>query len=356
MRNLILIDITTYHDDTSIKNRAIGASEYQCYNLIENLSPHFNIKCYNNKNSAISTDKCNYYPLNSILEEILNDDIIICQRFMPELCGPIYNKIKNNKIYIWMHDLIENHIFIFQRSQEEKKYYSNNELFKDIIDVYYKNININFIFVSNHLKNMFISKFNFEQDRLHVIYNILYDSEFVNIKNQEMLVNKNQITYASAWQKGINHIISLFDYIFKIDNDIILNLLNPGYDWGNHQHYATELKDKYRDRIIIHGPVNKKEYAKIIKQSLCVISTTFNETFGCVFAESYYLGTPVIADYRTGAVKEIIDNNFIVNINDHNSVYNKIVQLQLKREIVNLNNKFLLEEGLNNWLKILSIN
>ena len=74
--------------------------------------------------------------------------------------------------------------------------------------------------------------------------------------------------------------------------------------------------NKYSDNIIIHGPVNKEQYTKIIKESLVVLTTTFQETYGCVFAESYYLGTPVIADYRSGGVKEIIDNNYIVNFDN----------------------------------------
>jgi hypothetical protein len=358
---LRFLDITTDKDHRSIKGNAIGASEYQYYSLINQLCQEKSIVCYNNKGNEILIDNISYKNVKSIIEDEINqEDIIIIQRFLPDLRGKIYEKIKNNKIIVWCHDLVHYDTYIFSFSTEEKNYYKENkEKYKeDVLMKIMGNKNISFVFVSQHLKKLFLSfmssyNISFEENRLFVIYNILYEEEFIV---EDVNVDKNMITYASAWQKGIDHVIKLFSYIFSVDKEIKLNLLSPGYDYQHFISYEKELKEKYGDRIIIHGPVNKEKYSKIIKGSLCVISTTFNETFGCVFAESYFLHTPVIADIRTGAVKEIVDNNFIVNIFDHKLVYEKIKYLQENRDKmhIELDEKFLLARNLTLWQEIIS--
>jgi glycosyltransferase involved in cell wall biosynthesis len=99
----------------------------------------------------------------------------------------------------------------------------------------------------------------------------------------------------------------------------------------------------------------KYDYAILVRSSLCVLTTTYQETFGCVFSESYYLGTPVIADIRSGAVKEIIDNNYIVNYDNPSEIYSKIKKLQIIRNnlIIELEEKFLFENNFKKWLKLL---
>lgn len=363
MNKLIFIEITSKFDHNSIKNRAIGASEYQIYSLIKKLSIDYEITCYNKINNIIKIDNITY---KSWKNDLINDKIdsntkIVIQRMFPNLYEEIYNKIKNNKIFLWIHDLTNKRPFLFNYSEDEKKLYNDDELYKNnILKKLYENKNINFIFVSNFIKDEFKNYFNkyelnIEENRLNVIYNILYEDEFINIKNQQISINKNYITYASSWSKGIEAVVSVFEHAIKQDNQLKLVLLTPGYDWNNFKKYVEELKNKYSDNIIIHGPLNKEQLSKIIKESLVVLTTTFKETFGCVFAESYYLGTPVIADHRSGAVKEIIDNNYIVNFDNKKETVNKILYIKNNRENINvkLDNKFMLEYNINLWLNLL---
>ena len=76
----------------------------------------------------------------------------------------------------------------------------------------------------------------------------------------------------------------------------------------------------------------------------------FPETFGCVFAESYYLGVPVIADIHSGAVKEIIDNEYIVDYDYPEKVYEKIQSLKT-RPAIKLDDKFL--TSIDKWEELL---
>jgi glycosyltransferase involved in cell wall biosynthesis len=363
LKKLILIDLTTNQDHKSIKNKAIGASEYQTYSLIEKLSSTYDIICYNNKDSTVQIDNITYksWKKNLLLDHIDSDTKIIIQRMLPNQYSEIYNKIKNNKILLWIHDLTERYVFLFNYNEDERNIYNDIEMYKNnILKNFYENKNIHYVFVSNFIKDKFKNYFkdhgfDIENNRLNVIYNILYEDEYINVKKSTIEVNKNYITYASAWQKGIEHVVNVFDHVKKEDNSLKLVLLSPGYDWNNFKSYAEELKNKYSDSIIIHGPVNKEQLSKIIKESMVVLTTTFAETFGCVFAESYYLGTPVIADYRSGGVKEIIDNNFIVNFDNKKETVDKILFIKKNRNEINVNldNKFMLEYNINLWLNLI---
>lgn len=360
MKNIIIIDITNHFNYIDIMKRPIGASEYQIQNLIRELSKKFKITCINHIGTQIDIDNVSYYPIKNINNFVFDkDDIIMFQRFFT-IDENLIEKIKNNKIYIWCHDLFNLNVLLSGNVDKIKFFSNEKDLFikyleKDIIK------NLKFIFVSNYNKELyinFIKKYNIEPnyDNLFTIYNILYENDFIKIKNMDLSLDKKMIVYASAWQKGIGKIINVFEYINNQDNGYKLILLSPGYDNQYVNHMTPIIKDKFKDNVIILGPQNKEEYSKIIKSSLCTLTTTFAETFGCVFAESYYLGTPVIADYRSGAVKEIIDNNFIVNMDHPQTVYEKILYLEKNRDNLNikLDDKFMLDYNIELWNNLFS--
>lgn len=362
---IIFIDTTSNYTYDSIKNIGIGAAEHQFYNLINIISKKHNIICINNIENEIKIDNIHYSNINNINNiNFQESSVIIFQRIF-NINAEFINKIIKHNIYIWIHDLASSMIFLNNNNNLIDYYKNNIEPYKNnILQYYLENKNINFIFNSIYCKELFESymkNYNIviEDYRINIIYNILYENEFIDVKNLEISKNLNNIVYASAWQKGLHKIIEIFDYIIKKDNSIKLLLLSPGYDLCKYNEYKKYLIDTYPNNIIILGKLNKYDYAKTIKSSLCVLSSTFSETFGCVFSESYYLGTPVIADINSGALKEIIDNNYIVNYNNPNEVYLKIKELQDLQKNSNslnikLNQKFLLEYNLNNWLNIIN--
>ena len=117
------------------------------------------------------------------------------------------------------------------------------------------------------------------------------------------------------------------------------------------------MREKFGKNVEIAGPQNKEDYAMIIKSSLCLLVSSFPETFGCVFTESYYLGTPVIADYRSGAVAEHLDNDYVFDYDDPEDVYEKLEWLRKNRDNVKvkLDHKFMMEPNIEKWKKLLDI-
>ena len=317
------------------------------------------IYCFNYLN-YVKIDNVIYDNFTKLINfEIDENDVFVFQRFLP-YDKSLLNKISKNKKILWIHDIAGFSIFMRNDHLEIKKH--NDETLKNNILLPIQNDDtFQFICNSNNCKNLFVnflSRFDIKinDDRIFMIYNILYDFELIIDKN--IKPDKNNIVYASAWGKGVLKIIDVFDYIYKKNNAVILTLMNPGYDYQYYAEYIKILKNKYENKINILGPINKIEYSKVIQSACCVFSAPFNETFGCVFSESYHFGTPVIADKTSGAVCEIIGINNIVNYNNLEEVYNKFIEIQKNRDNLNiqLDEKFYLKYNIVKWCKVLEIN
>jgi glycosyltransferase involved in cell wall biosynthesis len=330
----------------SIKNKPVGASEHQFYNLIGEFSKlNLKVICYNNTIEEMVIDNVQYKNIRNIFKELFyTSDKIIIQR----LCGMIPS-FEKNKIFVWMHDT----------PCEDLMKTCQTQTCKEGLHELYSRKNITFIFNSETCKKIYSYffahyGFTFEDSRCRVIYNILYEDDFSESKNDSYLVDINKIVFGSAWMKGIEKVIEVFRFIVKKNDKLELVLLSPGYDDHMWNDYKLKLSEEFQDRIKILGPLDKKNYCEVIKSSLCVLSASYFETFGCIFAESYYLGTPVIADVKCGAVKEIIDNQYIVDYSNPETVLEKLLDLQKTRNNINikLDDKFLVDENMLLWKTI----
>jgi glycosyltransferase involved in cell wall biosynthesis len=358
--NLIFLDCTCDKNHKVIKNKAVGASEYQFYNLIYNFSciKKNSIYCYNyTNNKNLEIDNIFYSDFKYLVDHPIDKSSrIIIQRFFPWEENLKY-KVYNHNVYIWIHDIPDILIFVGNNEHVIKYYEIHQDSFKSYLKEFFiDKPNIRFIFNSYHCKNMFVqflNKYDFimEENRLIVIYNILYEDELILVKKKIVPINNKQLVYASTWQKGIQDVINLFENILKRDNTFTLVLMNPGYGMESYIEYKNNLIRKFKNNIIIYDALSKDKYSEVIKSSLCVLSSKFNETFGCVFAESYYLGTPVIADVNSGAVKEIIDNKFIIDYNNPDLVFTRLNEIYRDRQRckIELSDNFLFQKNFMKW-------
>ncbi len=310
----------------NVVEKGYGASEFQFYMLAKKLSElNYDITIFNTSNINDTIDNIRYRDYNDLINNIDIDTnaILILMRF--------FNTIKDIKYYfplyniiVWSHDYLHN-----------LEYFLDNETVKIINDN-----NIKVISVSNfHKENIsqYINKKN-----IYVIYNILYSDIY---KKQERInINRVNIVFASAWAKGLDTIINLFDKLVLKYPEFKLILLRPNYN--------TCICPN-RDYINLVDTIdNKEDYSKIIQSSLCTITTNFPETFGCVFAESYYLNTPVIATDKINGMHEFINNDHICNLNNYNNFEKLLLDIYNNRPYVSLDSKFIDNEGINQWIKL----
>jgi glycosyltransferase involved in cell wall biosynthesis len=346
---LICIDTTSNYTHTSVQNRSIGASEYQLYNLLKHLRQFVEIQCFNHRSDFEIIDSIQYDSLQKI--EYGVNDIVVIQRFFP-----IHYNLPdtNNRKIIWLHDIPDFNVFL-GNDDEKVRYYRNHPAeFKKHIETILTDASISFVANSNHTKEMFLTfvktHAGIQYNRCEVIYNIMYAEEFDTSPVEKI---HKRLLYASAWQKGIEKIIDIFRYVVKRDPEYTLAVCSPGYDWENYKKYANEIQNEFGEKLILYGPSNKLELSKAIKESMCCMTSMFNETFGCVFAESYFLGTPVVGDIRSGAVREIIGDTHIVDYNSIEAVWETLQACMLEKPV--LGNEFLLDANLLKWKCLLQI-
>jgi hypothetical protein len=348
MKRIIFIDYTSEYNHIQVKQNAIGASEFIFYTTLFKLSQLIKNRkfiCYNKTINDITIDNILYKNIDFFEKDYTREnDIIIIQRLFPKIT--FLKNLLSNNIYLWQHDYDFNAIM---RGTQ------NNDIL-ECINYIGNNEKIKFIFNSNFSKRYIINdlkKYNIELNDIRsiILPNYIFEEYFY--KQKDINKNKYQLVYASGWNKGIQTIINIFEFIISNDNNFKLILMSPGYEYNKYKEYIDFLKDNFKDNIIILGPVNKLEYSKIIQESSCVLAPPFPETFGCVFSESYYLGTSVIADVTSGAVSEIIGYNNITDYRDLSKTYNKLLEIINRNNIISLDDKYIF--NMNIWKTILKI-
>ena len=303
----------------SIINSGQGASEFQFYMLAFNLSKNNNVSIFSNHPEE-KIDNIEYRKYEDVFNKnkVKLDSIVIINRF--------YNlvlKIPNfKKVIIWAHDW-NPYLTI-----KENKY----EILKKL-----KKVEI--VCVSKTHQEHIKTILNFNKN-VKFIYNSLYPEYFE--KNKGIEYNKNKFIFASSFAKGLKFILKIFDKYYEKNKEIELILIKPSYcknDY-NQRSYIT-----YLDNIKC-----KKELSKLLQTCLCLIGSRFRETFGCIFAEAYHLGVPVIGDNSLpSAVKEIINNDHICNFNNPLEVIQKIEEFRENRPIVSLDKIFYQDNIINQW-------
>ena len=206
--------------------------------------------------------------------------------------------------------------------------------------------NIHLISVSNFHKNNILTKMP------NVVINVIYNALFPELYKTNVTItnppDKNNIVFASSWAKGLDKVLNIGQEYYKVNPDFKLILMKPSY---------CEWQPDFSNYPFVNclgNITNKEEYCKIIKNSLCVLSTSYPETFGCVFAEALHLGVPVIGDNSVKAgFHEIIDKDYMCNFNKLENVISKIEGIKKNNKKVWLNDIFYEKSVIHKWMKLL---
>lgn len=331
--------ITNCSNHIDINNNGSGASEMLFFNTAVHLARHFDITIYYAGDTCVR-DNIKYVHFNDadksypFVKEISNQ-IFVVQRFF-HLAINLHKSNPSNVYVLWCHDHITG-------SHHDGVYGEYN---KHIVREYFCNNNLNIVAVSEYHKELLIKTFT--SIRVTRIYNGL----FRNYIKPQPNVNRNkyQLLYASSWAKGIKQALEIGKASYEADNKFRLVLICPDYckpwDIDKNIYPFVEIKNCIKD---------KNEYCRLIQESLCVLGTTFSETFGCVFAEALYLKTPVICnkDVKCGS-QEIVNTNYQVSFRNPKQVYEVINRMHNSNPLVTLNNQFLDSHVICDWKRYLN--
>ena len=134
-------------------------------------------------------------------------------------------------------------------------------------------------------------------------------------------------------RKNIDLLLKSFQIINKKNKNKNLKLKLVGKTNGHKNYFNKLISDlDLSDYVEIVGEVadNKIWY----QNAICTISTSYEEGFGMVLAESLACGTPVIATNSGGVTDIVIDNitGFVVNY-DELEISEKIIELYEDKEL-----------------------
>ena len=320
-RSVFVINNNLNH--TIVNLQGCGASETTFYNTVASLSKQTALTVYNQFNQPFGIiDRLTYRDYNTFNE---SGKVVVLQRFFNEVIN-FHKKWPTNRYILWSHDYLEKSSTLF------------GEYSRDYINEYYKTNGITVVAVSNFHKSNILS---FLPDvEIKVIYNALFP-EYVP---KQLTVKQNEITFASNWYKGLERVLNIVKELNKT-HAIKLNLLKPSYcNWDR------DFSKDYPFVNVIGNVKDKKEYSQIISRSICVLTTSYPETFGCVFSESLHLGTPVIADKSVDAgFHEFIEDCYKVDFNNIDQVVEKILEIKNTNPDVSLPNEFYEDAITSQW-------
>jgi hypothetical protein len=341
MKTLYFI-ITKDKNHLSILNDGGGASELLFYTLAHNLSKDYKVIIYNLEKEQLILDNIeyNYFNRNNLdFIKNINNSVFIIQRHF-DIAIDLHKINSKNKYILWSHDYLE---YSFSNLSGN---YS-----QDYINAYYSKNAISIVAVSNFHKNNVMSKF--PNTSIYVIYNALFPELYVKHDLTNIDFNDNHIMFASSWSKGLHNVINIACEYYKVNSSFKLLLLKPSYDTRDYDF------SNYPFINVLGNIKNKKEYCKLLQSCLCVLTTSYQETFGCVFAEALHLGVPIIGDNSIkSGFQEIISEENLCNFRDSQEVIKKINTLKELRQNHNyklnitLDSKFYSEQIIEQWKKV----
>jgi hypothetical protein len=312
----------------SIIETGSGASEFLYYITLFKLKKFYNVKIlYGHKNIIIDDIEYINFKGNDIIKEINNVPIIVHKHFNHLI--DLFNINPTNKYILWSHD----------------HYYSETkETMKKFIK--YK---IPIVCVSNYHKKHWEKKY--PGITVKVIYNALFPEYF--IKDDTIKYDENKIIVPSGWYyRNINKVLENCSEYYKINKNFKLILITPNYAPKDAK--IDNIKYPFVDNI---GNIkDKKEYCRLLQSCLCVMSTSSPETFGCVYAEAFHLGVPVILDNSidSGSL-EIVPKEQTCDFNKSDEFIKKIEEYRTNRPKVSLLDKFYETAIIEDWHKFIEI-
>lgn len=294
-----------------------GASELLFYRTIFALSAFFDIIVYNCGEKMVidGIQYINFSPNDLSFIKDISQSTIIIQRFFDKAMH-LHTINATNRYIVWSHDYIESSIYWIDNKytyNEFNKYFSENQIDVVAVSQFHKKNLLSYM-PSIHVKT---------------IYNALFPELY--LKHNNISVNTNSILFASNWAKGLDRALCIGKHYYQINPNFKLRLIKPSYC-----NYMPDLT-RYPFIEIIGCIQDKSEYCRLMQSCLCVLTTSYPETFGCVFAEALHLGVPVIADTSVSAgYVEFVSSHHQCNFNHPDQVISLIEQFRANKPDVSL--------------------
>lgn len=235
--------------------------------------------------------------------------------------------IKNKKLVITSHGILNLSLNFFQYFYERLKDLTIGSLEKKLLNIHY-------IAVTKFEAKLF-KRFGISEENIDIIphgidINLFKPSDPSELIQKYNLLNKKIILYVGRLFKGKRIDILVNAFLLLKDEIPKAILIIAGGDYG----YKTTLENlikKYnlQKRVILLGFVPKNELSMIYSMANAVVIPSKSETFGNVVVEANACEKPVIASNHWGPKEIILDGKtgFLIEFEDVETMKEKIVYL-----------------------------
>jgi len=187
-----------------------------------------------------------------------------------------------------------------------------------------------------------------------------YASDWHNIPKEKIVLTSNgidltrfsknierhpsRLIYSSSLDRGLDTLLYLFDFIKMNVPDLELHIFY-GFDTWEKMAKTPEQKEKIdnlkklmdKPGVFFHGRVGQQQLAEeMLKSTLLLYPTTFEETFCITAIEAQAAGLPVIATNYAGLQTTIADSGILIGNGDKYQALTKDCRIQFVEKCVEL--------------------
>lgn len=200
--------------------------------------------------------------------------------------------------------------------------------------------------IREHLSEAHTSRRLAPKVRVEYVYNPIPDE----LVKSDVAYDRNKLIFLSAAWKGLDMVLDAFQVLRQSMPEMRLHLASPGY-----ANNGTAPTGRAAENVVHLGSLSHAEVMEQVRTSLCVFypADRVPETFGCVFAESHAVGTPVLA-HPFGAACELLGREELVDARDLPGVVDRVRSWRdTGRPAVSCDEQMRLSSVAENWERLL---
>lgn len=182
-----------------------------------------------------------------------------------------------------------------------------------------------FLFVSNYFKTSFETSLNLKGHQSCVLPNIVADDFFEN-PHPLPTDNIRALSVGSLIQVK-NHFLLLKAWVHVVDKYPDARLVIAGNGVLENELKEFAAKESIPESIHWQNGVTKDELIRLIDDSNIVVSTSFQETFGLILAESIARGRPVVSTDSGGPRDFVNETTGMLVPHEPEEVANAIIRI-----------------------------
>jgi len=281
-------------DFRNIDSGGIGGSEtWQIMMSREFSKLGYRVINFNDCEKEILDGSVRYIPFTHFPEYIEYNwfDYFVCSRTL----DPFRLPIRAGKKYVMAHDI----------------WISNNKNLehKEKVD--------NFCVLSEWHKEFFSSHHEISKEKIIEVFN------GVDLKRFEKKVERHpyRLIYSSSLDRGLETLLYLFDFLKLNIPELELHIFYGMENWEKTANFRLGEKEKIekikndmkKDGVFYHGRIGQEQLAEeMLKSSLWVYPTDFEETFCITAIEAQAAGLPIIASNYAGLKTTVSDSGILI--------------------------------------------